>query len=81
MFKFLKQLFGFGVEQSVELPDVHPVTEVEKTIVIEKKTVKSNLPKKEKPVRTTKKREKPALKVVKVDESTPKKRGRPAKKK
>ena len=84
MIKFLKKLFGIGAKEIAELPDIHPVTEVEKTIVVEKKTakpVKAKVPKKEKTVRTTKKREKPALKVVKTEAAAPKKRGRPAKKK
>lgn len=84
MINFLKKLFGIGQDAPVDLPASHPVIEEEKNIVVEKKTtklVKAKTPKKEKTVRTTKKREKPALKVVKVEEAAPKKRGRPAKKK
>lgn len=81
MINFLKKLLGIGQDEAAELPLQHPVTEVEKTIVIEKKKSKASVPKKEKVVRTTKKREKPALKVVKTEAVAPKKRGRPAKKK
>lgn len=81
MINFLKRLFGIGQEELADLPATHPVTEVEKTIVVEKKKSKASVPKKEKTVRTTKKREKPALKVIKTEVAAPKKRGRPAKKK
>lgn len=84
MIKFLKKLFGIGedpkVEVNVELPVSNPVTEVEKTIVVEKKSSKASVPKKEKVVRTTKKREKP-VSAAKVEKLPTKKRGRPAKKK
>lgn len=81
MIKFLKKLFGIGEEPVIELPVVEPVTEVEKTIAVEKLPVKGRIPKKETVVRTTKKREKPVLKAIKAEAPPVKKRGRPAKKK
>ena len=81
MIKFLKKLFGIGgdIWAPVEEATPAPVIEEEKVQVIEKKKPKA-LPKKPAAKREPKKREKPALKSVKSETTTVKKRGRPAKK-
>ena len=81
MIKFLKKVFGFGSADSWA-PEPEVIVEAEETPVpvVEKKTPKTKLPKKTAEKRETKKREKPALKVVSAPDTT-KKRGRPAKKK
>lgn len=83
MIKFLKKLFGIGGDSwaPVEEATPAPIIEEEKVVVIEKKKSKASLPKKPAAKREPKKREKPALKAVKVETPTAKKRGRPAKKK
>lgn len=79
MLTFLKKLLGLD-NKDVWAPLPEPVVEEEKVQTIEKKVkVKATaLPKKEAAKREPKKREKPALKVVKTEA---KKRGRPAKSK
>jgi len=83
MIDFFKKLFGIGgdIWPPVEEATPAPVIEQEKVIVIEKKKPKAALPKKPAAKREPKKREKPALKAVKVEATPTKKRGRPSKKK
>ena len=77
MLTFLKKLLGLD-NKDVWAPLPEPVVEEEKVQTIEKKVKATALPKKDAAKREPKKREKPALKVVKTEA---KKRGRPAKSK